>query len=230
VFQKTTTSNNPVVAPRNVESMSTATVQLTWQPSTNAVRYNIYRATVQPLEVLVPWLFPTTITGPDGKPMTVTLEDVKAGKLDGYCNQIVTDSTCGGVEMLEAAAGLIPASYPLAVVLVGKTAGTSFSEAPPSRLQSIYYVRAVDAQGRLSDVSNMVAAPSKRADMSTRQCDVDVDGDVDRNDISLITEAITVKAAPRGTSDARDAQKDGVININDSRFCATKCSKPGCSL
>jgi hypothetical protein len=56
-------------------------------------------------------------------------------------------------------------------------------------------------------------------------CDINGDGKVDQSDISLIFNA-TGPAKP--FSDPRDVDRDGVITVNDARFCATKCTKAGC--
>ena len=57
-------------------------------------------------------------------------------------------------------------------------------------------------------------------------CDIDRDGDVDRNDINLIFAARGTLAVP---GDARDYDKDGRITINDARACTLQCSKPKCA-
>ena len=58
-------------------------------------------------------------------------------------------------------------------------------------------------------------------------CDVDTDGDVDRLDIRLITDARNQTADP---GDPRDADGDGVITLTDSRTCVAQCSLPRCRI
>ena len=57
-------------------------------------------------------------------------------------------------------------------------------------------------------------------------CDVDRDGDVDVNDISLIRAAIGQTPA---ANDPRDANADGKITIADVRACTLKCTKTSCA-
>jgi len=60
-------------------------------------------------------------------------------------------------------------------------------------------------------------------------CDVDTDGDIDRDDLGLIQRAILTRAAAIGPSDPRDADGNGIINSLDGRFCALRCTRPGCA-
>jgi hypothetical protein len=57
-------------------------------------------------------------------------------------------------------------------------------------------------------------------------CDIDLDGDVDRNDISLITAARNQPAVP---NDIRDYDGDGTITVNDARACVLKCTRSNCA-
>jgi hypothetical protein len=56
-------------------------------------------------------------------------------------------------------------------------------------------------------------------------CDVNGDGQVDRNDIGLITAARNLRA---NAFDSRDPDGDGIITVNDARLCSTRCSKLNC--
>ena len=57
-------------------------------------------------------------------------------------------------------------------------------------------------------------------------CDVDRDGDIDRNDIALIRAAIgQVPTA----NDPRDANGDGRITVNDVRICTLRCTRASCA-
>jgi uncharacterized repeat protein (TIGR01451 family) len=58
-------------------------------------------------------------------------------------------------------------------------------------------------------------------------CDIDLDGNVDRNDINLITAARNQPAAP---GDPRDYDADGTINVNDARSCVLKCTQLQCAI
>jgi uncharacterized protein len=57
--------------------------------------------------------------------------------------------------------------------------------------------------------------------------DADDDGDIDRDDVALITAARNQPAA--GPNDPRDVNRDGVINVVDARLAATRCTRPRCA-
>ncbi|MBL8437634.1 MAG: hypothetical protein JNM61_05485 [Zoogloeaceae bacterium] len=57
-------------------------------------------------------------------------------------------------------------------------------------------------------------------------CDVDTNGSIDKNDISLIMAA---RGQAAQTGDPRDADGDGVITVNDARACTLQCTKPKCA-
>ena len=183
VFIRTRASSNPLAAPRRLraESIQTAglTANLSWDPSPNAVMFNVYRATVP-------------------------------------ANGITLGTSS------------IPGSYPLEYQLIAQTTGSTFSETAPSTVHSLYYVRAVDANGNLSDVSNIVGAPSYSAPIPDTLCDIDGDGFVDMNDIALINESIGTPVF--GVNDPRDANHDGAIDATDASFCTAKCNNTGCAL
>lgn len=57
-------------------------------------------------------------------------------------------------------------------------------------------------------------------------CDIDGDGDVDRNDVNAIRAAL---GQTPGAGDPRDANLDGKITMNDVRACTLKCTKASCA-
>jgi hypothetical protein len=59
------------------------------------------------------------------------------------------------------------------------------------------------------------------------QCDIDADGDVDRNDVAAITAARNTPAS--GPTDRRDPNHSGIIDVNDARFCSVRCTRPSCA-
>jgi hypothetical protein len=63
--------------------------------------------------------------------------------------------------------------------------------------------------------------------VTTLVCDVDKDGDIDKNDIALITAWLGKKVAK---GDPRDFNGDGLVTINDARGCALKCTRPNCAV
>jgi hypothetical protein len=58
-------------------------------------------------------------------------------------------------------------------------------------------------------------------------CDVDADGDIDRDDIDTIVAARNSPAT--GPDDSRDADGDGAIGHLDARVCTLRCSNEGCA-
>lgn len=57
--------------------------------------------------------------------------------------------------------------------------------------------------------------------------DLDGDGDVDKNDVQLVTAA---RGATPTAFDQRDVNGDGAININDARALTLQCTRPGCAI
>jgi hypothetical protein len=51
--------------------------------------------------------------------------------------------------------------WPTPVVLVGIVSGTTFQEPAPTIIQSLYFVRAENSAGILSEPTNIVGGPSK---------------------------------------------------------------------
>jgi hypothetical protein len=58
------------------------------------------------------------------------------------------------------------------------------------------------------------------------ECDINGDGQVDRDDIALI---LAAHGARVGTGDPRDVDGDGIITGNDARVCRHQCTNPGCA-
>jgi hypothetical protein len=58
-------------------------------------------------------------------------------------------------------------------------------------------------------------------------CDLDIDGDVDRNDVNGILAARNTAAT--GPDDPRDRDRDSRITVLDSRKCVLECTRPGCA-
>lgn len=57
--------------------------------------------------------------------------------------------------------------------------------------------------------------------------DVNLDGGVDRRDLTLITSTLTIP--PLCVSDPRDMDRDGRVTVVDVRKAALSCSRPGCA-
>jgi len=173
VFQSIERPAQSLASPQNVNALSRVispdTAVISWPPVAGAVRYRVYRSLVQPLDQLLGTAFSFTVPGTD---ITVTLADIQAGALDSLCPVDFSDSTiCSIVAEIKAmppigappapGAIVLPMAFPQPFNLIAVTSETTFIEAAPSPLQSLYFVRAEDAQGHLSPPSNFVGAPSK---------------------------------------------------------------------
>ena len=64
--------------------------------------------------------------------------------------------------------------------------------------------------------------------VSSKVCDVDLDGDIDRLDIDEIFAARNTPAS--GPDDPRDADGNGTINVLDARQCVLQCTNENCAV
>ena len=134
-------------------------VSLTWDPVQGAVRYIVFRSENRPLMSLFPEDFSITLPGIG---VVNIPDDFRSGRFDLLCE----NPDAGGLICLlnqifrnadETTSWL---GLPLSYIPIKATAATSYGEAPPTNLQSLYFVVAVDAQGRRSRPSNFVGGPS----------------------------------------------------------------------
>jgi pimeloyl-ACP methyl ester carboxylesterase len=161
----TTPLQPPVPAPAHLAAASAYvvgpnTVALTWHPVPGAARYIVFRSDNKPVVQLFP------------KDLTITLPEVgevhipgdfTSGRFDELCEEeansasllCILNNLFQGVDVTTPWLGL-----PLPFVSVAATTATSYTEAPPSSLQSVYYVIAIDSRGRRSRPSNFVGGPS----------------------------------------------------------------------
>ncbi|MBI5256832.1 MAG: hypothetical protein HY855_10065 [Burkholderiales bacterium] len=88
----------------------------------------------------------------------------------------------------------------------------------------------LEAQVRLT-ANSLGASPVLQditiASVLQEKCDIDQDGDVDINDINAILAARNKTVPP--ANPALDIDGNGVINVNDSRGCVLKCTRPKCA-
>ncbi len=147
--------------PENLEAVPEAvvgrSVVLSWEASPEAVQYRIYRATVKPITDFLPGSTEIPVPGLD---ITVSLDAILAGQLDHLCTP-ATPTICEAIQAVQN----VKVGLPAPIVQVGIRTSPGFVEPAPTDLQSIYFVRAEDAQGNLSPPSNFVGAPSKALPM-----------------------------------------------------------------
>jgi hypothetical protein len=90
--------------------------------------------------------------------------------------------------------------------------------------------RYIDVRATLTsndpDTSPVLSDLSITSEVTSTVCDIDVDGDVDSADLVLIRAAYQQTPAP---GDPKDANGDGKINVADTRYCALRCTLPGCA-
>jgi hypothetical protein len=139
-------------------------VKLDWQPSPDAVRYRVYRITNRRLIDFLP-TGQFTLPGTD---ITTTVKAIQRGKVDYLCSGKVMSET-GTCHFIGVVKGLkldalttnTNIGWPTPPALVGIVSGTTYQETAPTPIQSLYYVRAEDASGNLSEPTNIVGGPSK---------------------------------------------------------------------
>lgn len=152
VWQKDATTQSAAAAapapPQRVEAVSEQVddqiVVVSWERSPGASQYRVYRSTVTPvLDVL------------DG----VLPADALLALLQNMCDAVPL--VCALVNALQSDLG-VPGPF----MSVGTTPELFFLDARTSALPALYFVRAEDAGGGLSAVSNMAGGPSHAAFIS----------------------------------------------------------------
>lgn len=140
----------------------TSSTELTWNPVPGAVQYHVYRQTnTQLLQIIPPGGLTITVAG--FIKLSLPTDFLPGGVVYNLCpTSGSTNPVCEIVYVInEANQPGSTIGFPTPLIEVAVTASTSFSEAAPSPLQSIYFVRAEDANGNRSGPSNSVGAPSE---------------------------------------------------------------------
>jgi hypothetical protein len=131
----------------------------------------VYRALVKPLPELLGGA-PLFAPGSDGTLKTAVPGALPAATLGPLCGTPfgALMEGCVTLEPLRTRTAVTVqaepvdvAAFPLGYGVVAVTTLTTFVEPAPTSLQSLYFVRAVDAEGNLSPPSNFVGGPSKAA-------------------------------------------------------------------
>lgn len=91
--------------------------------------------------------------------------------------------------------------------------------------------RYLEAQVRLSANNEKQSPIVQDVTIATKvaiaTCDVDLDGDIDKLDLALISRARGQQALP---GDPRDADGDGMITPNDVKVCIPRCTRANCAI
>jgi hypothetical protein len=133
--------------------LSGPTVLLTWERSKRGKQYGIYRSSPLPVLDTLP---PDFVIEIPGTGLSFTIAQIRAGVLDPICNGMPTVVDCELVEAIKNNT-MVPGPY----LQIGTTDRLGFADdGAPSGVQSLYYVKAFDEEGRLSEASNMVGGPS----------------------------------------------------------------------
>lgn len=139
-------------------------VMLTWNETPGAARYRVYRIPVLTIPEILGNLSlgiesRVTLTIPGSKTIFTLPDDLSNGRVDSLCRPRNTPTCDFAKSLQDAAAPTV--GFPLTIEEAAVVTAPSYQEAPPGAAQSLYFVRAEDSAGNLSDPSNFVGAPSK---------------------------------------------------------------------
>lgn len=205
-----------------------------WNRSTVSVPFSGADAT-SGIASLTPATSPLTFTG-EGADLraTVTAEN-GAGITNAVTSPSVRiDRTAPGVTIATPAVGatyardqVVAASYACTDALSGVAGctGTVANGAPVPTGTSgslVFEVSATDAAGNTTTLARPYSVAA-----AVRACSVDFDGDIDRDDVALVTAARNTPAS--GPTDPRDPNRSGVIDLADARTCSLRCDRPSCA-
>ena len=153
-------------------------------------------------------------------------ETSPAVRIDRTVPQATITSPANGASFTQGQA--VTASYACSDALSGVASctgpvasGAALSTAQPGSFQ--FLVQAADVAGNTASRQHSYTVTAV-----VRACSVDADGDIDRNDIALITAARGQAAS--GPTDPRDPDRNNVINVLDARQCTLRCDRPSCAV
>jgi len=162
-----------------------------------------------------------------GSTLTYTLCYDNLANPNPVSNTTIVDTMPAGVTFVSATG-----SYSVSGNQVTWTEGTVLGGA--SQVCRILVVDITAAAG--STLLNSATIDSDETPPTTRTaltsvasvlaCDIDGNGVVDRNDISAIFAARGTQALP---GDPRDTDGDGLITVNDARYCTLRCTNYKCA-
>jgi len=108
---------------------------------------------------------------------------------------------------------------PAAALTPASTTAPTFAFAPP--VEGTYVFSLIVNDGQDSSTANTVTIKAPILG------DIDLDGDVDKNDLSLLRKARNKPAS--GPNDVRDLDGDGKISASDEQMLKTLCTRPKCA-
>jgi hypothetical protein len=111
--------------------------------------------------------------------------------------------------------------------VTGVNPTTGFANADANGVAQFCYTgSAAGNDSIVASVGTLSDSASKTWTAVILVCDIDRDGDIDRSDLSLIQGAI---GQTPGANDPRDANRDGLITVNDVRYCSLRCTRASCA-
>jgi hypothetical protein len=162
-------------------------------------------------------------------------DDADLVRFDGLGFSSVFDSGAAGVPDgldLDAAHILADGTLQISFDTSGKLGGVSFDDEdvlgfdPATGAWSMVYDGS--AHHAAWAAADLDALRGSVLQAGPTECDIDGDGDIDRNDVMLI---IAVRNSPAsGPDDPRDSDDDGQITVLDARVCVLQCTLPYCAV
>ncbi len=165
---------------------------------------------------------PPVIMPPDGSPPVCDTTQVVTLGNTLIFDVVASDSDAGDTVTLNSAGLPSGASMSPVLPITGNPVVSSFSWTPnASQVGNL-----VVSFSAVSSSGGFAQCPVTLSVSATQKCDINADGNVDRNDIALIMAARNTSAS--GSGDPRDIDGDGVITVLDARQCVLECDFNNC--